>query len=149
MYAIAVNYGAVEYFCHDPVGHNVPVDVALASVKRWIATGTPAIFGFYGFPSFSNTDVPGGIPFPAPGERAIWGHAVTAVGYDDDMKITNTKSNKETKGALLIRNSWGTQWGDHGYGWLPYDYMLQKLAMDFWSMQSMKWVETGQFGLPG
>ncbi len=48
-----------------------------------------------------------------------------AVGYDDKMKIKNTGSGGvETTGALLIRNSWGTGWGDAGYGWLPYEYVL-------------------------
>ena len=41
------------------------------------------------------------------------GHAVAAVGYDDSMKILNTNpKGVETKGALLIRNSWGTGWGE-------------------------------------
>jgi len=70
-----------------------------------------------------------------------------AVGYDDAKKITNTINNKATTGALLIRNSWGTGWGDNGYGWLPYDYILNRLALDFWSLLSMEWVDTKKFGI--
>jgi cathepsin L len=36
-------------------------------------------------------------------------HAIIIIGWDDD------------KGAWLIKNSWGTGWGDAGYGWVRYD----------------------------
>ena len=147
VYAVAEDYEALTYFCHDPLGANLAGSNVLTSVKQWLAAKLPAMFGFWGFPSFSSTDVKGGIPYPCPDEQAQWGHAIVAVGYDDRQKITNTKCNKTTTGALLIRNSWGTSFGDQGYGWLPYDYVLNKLALDFWSLLSIKWVNTKQFGL--
>ena len=146
IYSIADNYEALKYFCHDPMGSNIPSATVLDSVKKYLAAGIPSMFGFYGFPSFNDSDVKGGIPYPCDGERAEWGHAIVAVGYDDNKKIRNTRCNSETKGALLIRNSWGTTWGDKGYGWMPYDYVLNKLALDFWSLISMEWLETGMFG---
>ncbi len=105
------------------------------------------MFGLYGFNSFESSDVPGGVPYPCPGEEAQWGHAITAVGYDDKKKITNIECNKTTIGALLFRNSWGKDWGESGYGWLPYDYVLNRLASDFWSLLRMQWIDTQQFGL--
>ena len=145
VYAVADNFEALRYFCHDPLGKNIPPADVLASVKKYLAAGVPSMFGFFGFPSFGQADVVGGIPFPCPGEQAQWGHAIVAVGYDDAKEIKNKKCNKQTTGAFLIRNSWGTTWGDKGYGWLPYDYVLYGLALDFWSILSMGWVDTKQF----
>jgi len=147
VYAVADNYEALRYFCHDPLGENVPPAKVLASVKKFLAAGIPSMFGFFGFPSFGQSDVEGGIPYPCSGEQAQWGHAIAAVGYDDNKKIKNLSCGKQTTGALLIRNSWGTAWGDDGYGWLPYDYVLHRLALDFWSLLNMEWVKTKRFGI--
>jgi hypothetical protein len=40
-----------------------------------------------------------------------------------------------------VRNSWGTGWGDGGYGWLPYKYVEDGLAVDFWSLFSAAYVD--------
>ncbi|TFH41693.1 MAG: cysteine protease [ANME-2 cluster archaeon] len=146
VYAVADNYECLNYFCYDPLGASIPKATLLNNIKTWLAAGVPSMFGFYGFPSFDKTDTLGGIPFPNKGEKAQWGHAIVAAGFDDKKKIKNTAGNTVTTGALLIRNSWGTAWGDKGYGWLPYDYVLAGLAMDFWSLLSMEWVDTGKFG---
>ncbi len=147
VYSVADNYETLKYFGHDPIGSKIPYPAVLDSVKKYLEAGIPSMFGFWGFPSFESSDVKGGIPYPAEGEKAEWGHAVVAVGYDDTIKIKNIISDKETTGAFLIRNSWGKEWGDKGYGWLPYDYVLNNLALDFWSLLGMEWVDTGQFGI--
>jgi C1A family cysteine protease len=147
VYAVADDYRALKYFCHDPQGANLSGSAVLDSIKKYLAAGIPSMFGFWGFSSFDSCDVKGGIPYPCPNEQAQWGHAIVAVGYDDGKKLKNTQCNKSTAGALLIRNSWGTGWGDKGYGWMPYQYVLDKLAMDFWSLLDMDWIDTKQFGV--
>lgn len=145
-YALANNYKAY-YFSYNFNGALTTGEEILEYLKYYLANGVPAMFGFYGFPSYQSSDVLGGIPYPGSRESSAWGHAVMAVGYDDTKVIKNTKYGNTTTGALLIRNSWGASWGDKGYGWLPYDYVMNKLAMDFWSLISMEWIDSGQFGL--
>ena len=66
-----------------------------------------------------------------------------AVGYDDSMTIDYADG--KTDGAFLIRNSWSRTWGEDGYGWLPYDYVLKSLADDWWVLLEAEWVDTGEF----
>jgi len=144
LYAFAEDFKGLQYYRLDPPGVNA--DSVLATVKAWIAAGLPAEFGFTVYSSISQAGTTGKIPFPCAGEKVLGGHAIDAVGYDDNIQITNTNCNSKTTGALLIRNSWGTSWGSAGYGWLPYDYVLKGLANDWWTLVKADWIDTGQFG---
>ena len=145
-YAFAQNYQTIKYYRHDPPGTSK--DVLLNRIKTKLATGHPSMFGFTVYNSILQADKTGRIPYPCKGEKILGGHAIVAIGYDDTMKIKNTgKCGIESKGALLIRNSWGTGWGESGYGWLPYEYVLKGLAEDFWSILKKEWVDTGVFNL--
>ena len=64
-----------------------------------------------------------------------------AVGYDDD----HDNGDGGAKGAIQFKNSWGLAWGDAGYGWLPYNYVLNGLARDFWTVFHADWLNTKQF----
>jgi C1A family cysteine protease len=145
-YAYGKNYQALNYYRLDPSG--TKKTELLTRIKTNIAAGLPSMFGFTVYDSYTQAGKTGKIPFPASTDRVAGGHAIVAAGYDDGMKIKNTaKGSKETVGALLIRNSWGTRWGDGGYGWLPYEYVLSGLAVDWWSLLKSNWVDSKAFGI--
>ena len=134
LYAYAANYQAVRYLRLDPLG--APAAERLKNVKAALVKGYAVMFGFSVYSSLSwSAD----IPYPAATDSQDGGHAVLAVGYDDKRPCGNAP-----KGALLIRNSWGA-WGDQGYGWLPYQYVLAGLADDFWTCYKLDWVDSQQF----
>ena len=78
-----------------------------------LASGTPVVFGFSVYESFEGADVArtGVVPLPRRDEKLLGGHAVVAVGYDDAAQ------------RFVVRNSWGTGWGQKGYCTMPYGYL--------------------------
>jgi len=145
LYSFAQNYQAITYYRLDPAG--TPRPALLDRVKLHLRAGLPSMFGFTVYSSYGQAAGNGGaFPLPVAGEQVVGGHAIVAVGYDDGKKVKNSSpGGVETTGALLIRNSWGTGWGTAGYGWLPYEYVLRGLAIDWWSLIRNEWVNTGNF----
>jgi C1A family cysteine protease len=101
----------------------------LNTMKGCLASGYPFVFGFTVYQSFETAAVAksGVLQMPALKEKSVGGHAVMAVGYDD---------NKQT---FLIRNSWGPKWGKKGYFTIPYAYLTSsRLASDFWTIRGVE-----------
>ncbi|MCK4315115.1 MAG: hypothetical protein KAX24_05030, partial [Anaerolineae bacterium] len=48
VYAVADNYEALKYFCHDPLGMNISPATVLSNVKWFLAAGIVSMFGFFG-----------------------------------------------------------------------------------------------------
>ena len=97
----------------------------LNQFKGCLAHGFTFVFGFRVYESFESDEVgrTGVVPMPATGEQALGGHAVLAVGYDDEQQ------------RFIVRNSWGEGWGMGGYFTLPYAYLMDRgLASDFWTV---------------
>lgn len=100
----------------------------LRALKTCIAQGDPFVFGFTVYASFEGDEVArtGKLELPRAGESVVGGHAVLAVGYDDDDE------------RFIVRNSWGDGWGDGGYFTMPYAYAIDpNLADDFWHVSTV------------
>jgi len=143
-YAFAQNFQTIKYCRLDQPA--LMRDDVVTHIKSTLAGGVPVMFGFTVYDSIDQASASGRIPSPGAGEKVAGGHAVAAFGYDDAMRIKNsTAGSPETRGAFLIRNSWGTAWGEGGYGWLPYEYVKMGLADDWWCIVKQEWVETADF----
>lgn len=144
-FSFAADYKAIQYYRLDPPG--TPRPDLLARIKTNLVAGLPSMFGFSVFSSYHQADHTGAFPYPSGGDHRSGGHAIVACGYDDTKQIVNQAAGSApTVGALLIRNSWGPTWGEQGYGWLPYQYVLDSLAVDWWSLLKADWIATNAFG---
>lgn len=142
-YSFAQDYQTIQYYRLDPPG--TTKDSLLKRIKALLTASMPSMFGFTVYSSIDQARVDGKIPLPSKGEKRKGGHAVVAVGFDDKEKIKNRSSGEETLGAFHIRNSWGPDWGEDGYGWLPYEYVMKGLAIDWWSLLKNEWIDTEVF----
>ncbi len=125
-YAFGQSYKAIEYYrLWDPDPAKL-----VEQLKGSLANELPFAFGFSVYSSIWDPEVQrtGNIPIPKKGDKLEGGHAIMAVGYDDRNR------------RLLIRNSWGQTWGDHGYGTLPYEYIEKQMADDFWVLVTADYV---------
>lgn len=98
----------------------------LPQLQSCLSEGYPFVFGFTVYESFQSQQVAktGILPMPKPKEKVVGGHAVMAVGYDN------------SKNAVIVRNSWGTNWGLKGYFYMPYGYISSNnLCDDFWTIR--------------
>ena len=57
------------------------------------------------------------------------GHIVQIVGWDDNYPRTKFEKDPGMDGAWLIKNSWGTNWGDKGFFWLSYGQTLHNVSV--------------------
>lgn len=95
----------------------------ITSMKTALMNGNPFVVGILVYESFEsyNVSITGNVPMPTDSEQCLGGHAVVCVGYNDIKKV------------WIMRNSWGEDWGDNGYFYLPYLYLLDSsLCSDLW-----------------
>ncbi len=112
-YAAAAQEKALKYYT---------LNIDVTSMKQALAQGYPIVIGMQVFDAMESeqTAETGSVPMPTNPNASLGGHCVLVVGYDD------------SKQHLIVRNSWGPDWGMGGYFTLPYGYVNQELMTDFW-----------------
>ncbi|PEJ75296.1 C1 family peptidase [Bacillus wiedmannii] len=81
-------------------------------IKQALANQDPVLVGINVYPNFDATPANGIVP-PVTKKKSRGGHALVVVGYD------------ETNQWFIIRNSWGTKFGDYGYAYMHYQTLLE------------------------
>jgi len=122
--------------CYKEAAQNRALEYArvpqtLGDMKGCLSEGYPFVFGFTVLSSFQTLQVAktGEMSMPQRRDHVLGGHAVCCVGYDDTRH----------GGCMIVRNSWGTGWGDKGYFYMPYQYITHPyLAQDFWAIRSIE-----------
>ena len=104
----------------------VPVD--LHAMKHCLAEGYPFVFGLTLFNSFDRVNSKGRVPMPDlgsdEGRQEHGRHAMLCVGYKDSAEV------------FIVRNSWGEEWGETGYCYIPYEYMTNPdLCFECWKIK--------------
>lgn len=91
------------------------------AIKRSIAFDeAPIIFGTAIPQSFLEVRSGDLIPRPGTDERSIGGHALLIIGYDAT--------------GVWVANSWGTRWGELGFGHMAWDYITWASTRDLWQI---------------
>lgn len=95
-----------------------------AAMKACLAEGFPIGIGASLYDSFESAEVAqtGIVPMPSPNEGMVGGHYFCIVGVTDTHWI--------------CQNSWGPDWGDHGYFYMPLAYLTDSnLSDDLWTIR--------------
>jgi Papain family cysteine protease len=78
--------------------------------KSWLASHGPILAGLSVDHTWDNATATGGNIDAFMPNTVRGGHAVTIIGY-------------MASGRFIVRNSWGTGWGDHGFGYVSPAYI--------------------------
>jgi C1A family cysteine protease len=101
-----------------------PNPISTLDALKTALTNGPAVCAITFYEGFASakTAKTGVVDMPKPKERVVGGHAICIVGYDDSKEL------------LKFQNSFGKDWGDHGYGYIPYEY-YRAFTSDAWTFR--------------
>jgi cathepsin L len=132
----AVPYQGKQSDCPEPpsryraIGYSAVPKDDRAEIKRQIAMHGALTVGVLADAKWQA--YAGGV-FSEPTDQNHGGHCVALVGWDDTKEAKGG-----AKGAWLIKNSWGTTWGEAGYMWLAYGTSSVESRYLLWVFPSWK-----------
>lgn len=120
-------------------------DEQLEAIESEVADGHPVAVGLR-WPNQTSFSSAPSFMLKVPARTEIHdGHCVALVGYVRDQSIPGG-------GAFLFRNSWGENWADHGYAWMPFGMLRfcinDALSLRLWRPLSPGGSETQTYDAP-
>jgi hypothetical protein len=136
-YGFGREFAELEYVRLDAVGRSGAN--VLRTIKAFVAAGFACACGAS---LGSAPTLDGDFPFPTKADAITGGTALVVVGYDDDCRI------RSSHGALVVRTSFGSDFGRGGFGRLPYRFVEEGLACDFWTLLKPDWLAAAELEQP-
>ena len=144
-YSFAQNYQALDYYRLDRPGVS-PKDL-LKDVKRHLAAGLPSMFGFTVYRSIDQAQQSEGRSPSRSRRRGSWGAMRSSPSATGTTWSSRTSMGTGDGGSAADPELVGTEVGRR-YGWLPYRYVEDRLATDWWCLLKSEWVESTSSGRP-
>ncbi len=104
------------------------------------------MFAFTVYRSVQQARSAGKIPLPRSVERIVWGQAVVAVGYDDDLVIRNIDDDPTVAAQSSSATHGANDAGTAGAGGCPTGTWRNGWPTDWWSLLKGEWADPSKFG---
>jgi C1A family cysteine protease len=104
----------VQNAVHYKIDRWQQIDISVTSLKKYLASGMTVIAGISVYAKDDDAAKTGILPVHVSNDLINGGHAILIIGYDDKTKL------------FKFLNSWGSSWGDRGYGYLHYEDLVRR-----------------------
>ncbi len=103
------------------------LDPSSEAIRAALVRGNVVALGITLFSTWHYLRDGASIEMPPASAVALGGHAVLTIGFEDGEEPSDR--------VFIVRNSWGSDWGEDGYGYLPFAY-VDAHAVAAWVVES-------------